>query len=385
MSKKVGVDLSNLLSGASYSQEVHELQAQVDSLTQEIEQLRQAGGGEALEEKVNQLRSELAISGILEIPLDQIERNLDQPRQSFATETIETLARSLESDGQQQPIILIELENGRYLLFDGERRTRAALLINWQTIKAVIIPSPQSLHRHVLLTNLHREDLNHLDLAEALVKEIQDECNGEIAAADIPRILNTVVRRLERQGTMPKVSTLVLVPTSSQQQELATLKLSEIEQTLLGVLLSLRLNPASVNANIFPMLALPNDLKQAIREQGLGTMQALALSRLSAKKLGLKEAEAKKVRKRLKQQVLSKKLSISQTRSLVSQEIANYTSTSQDTLSKKQVDGIINRVQSMPVQNVESTQLAQLKDVLQQKLMEIESALAQETELEEEQ
>ncbi len=133
------------------------------------------------------------------------------------------------------------------------------------------------------------------------------------------------------------------------------------------------------------MLALPNDLKQAIREQGLGTMQALALSRLSAKKLGLKEAEAKKVRKRLKQQVLSKKLSVSQTRSLVSQEIAHYTSTSKDTLSKKQVDGIINRVQSMPVQNVESAQLAQLKDVLQQKLTEIESVLAQEAELEEEQ
>jgi hypothetical protein len=39
----------------------------------------------------------------------------------------------------------------------------------------------------------------------------------------------------------------------------------------------------------------------------------------------------------------------------------------------------------MPVQNVESAQLAQLKDVLQQKLTEIESALAQETEPEEEQ
>jgi hypothetical protein len=39
----------------------------------------------------------------------------------------------------------------------------------------------------------------------------------------------------------------------------------------------------------------------------------------------------------------------------------------------------------MPVQNVESAQLAQLKDVLQQKLTEIESALAQDADVEEEQ
>lgn len=139
MSKKVGVDLSNLFSGAEYSQEVHTLESKIAELSAEIEQLRSSGSQE-LEAKVQELREQLASGGVLDVLIEQIDRNVEQPRQTFTQESIEMLALSLESDGQQEPIILIEQLNGRYLLFDGERRWRGAKLLNWETIKAVVIP-----------------------------------------------------------------------------------------------------------------------------------------------------------------------------------------------------------------------------------------------------
>ncbi len=373
MSKKVGVDLSNLFSGAEYSQEVYALESKIAELSAEIEQLRSSGSQE-LEAKIQELREQLASGSVLDVIIEQIDRNVEQPRQTFTQESIEMLALSLESDGQQEPIILIEQLNGRYLLFDGERRWRSAKLLNWKTIKAVVIPYPAALHRRVLLANLHREDLNPLDTAEALIKEITS--NSDLNGEEIPKILRTGVRRLERQGTITKVSPLVIAPIEQQEQELATLGLSEAERIVFQVLLSLRLNPASVNTNIFPMMGLSVDLKQAIREQGLGGMQAKALQQLSSKKLGLSEAAARKVRSRVTKQVLEKKLSVTQVRQLVTAEIARHNQQSDSATGKKQVDGIIQRVRSMPIEKVGREQLALLKEALQQKLQEIDSVLS---------
>ncbi|MBD6620997.1 ParB/RepB/Spo0J family partition protein [Komarekiella sp. 'clone 1'] len=374
MAKKVGVDLSNLFSGAEYSQEVHELKETIDKLQEEITQLRSTGNQE-LETKIQELRGHLASSGVQDVAIEVIDPNPEQPRQTFSEESITAIALSLQSEGQQEPVILIKQINERYLLFDGERRWRGAKQLNWVTLKAVVIPQTEALHRRVLLANLHRENLNSLDIAEALIKEIaaQSDFKGE----EIPRILRTGVRRLERQGSMTQVSELVLATREQQQQQLLTLGLGDAEQIVFRVLLSLLLNPASVNANIFPMLTLPNDLKQAIREQGLGGIHALALARLSAKTLDITEAAARKVRTRILKQVLQEKLSVAQSRQIIAAEIARHTKQPDSNSEKKQVDTIIRRVQEIHVLHVERPQLIQMREALQQKLIEIESALKQ--------
>jgi ParB family transcriptional regulator, chromosome partitioning protein len=373
MSKKVGVDISNLFSGAEYSQEVYELKETIDKLQAEISQLRSTENAK-LEPKIQELREHLIPSGILEVEIEKIEPNLEQPRQSFSDESIDSISLSLESDGQQEPIILIERQ-GRYLLFDGERRWRGAKKINWATLKAVIIPQPEALHRRVLLANLHRENLNALDTAEALVKEIVAQ--SHLKVEDIPRILRAAVRRIERQGNMMQLSELVLASREQQQQQLVALGLTEEEQIIFDVLFSLQLNPASVSTNIFPMLALPNDLKQAIREQGLGSIHALALARISAKALDISETAAKKLRNRLVKQILEQKLSVVQSRKIIATEIASYNKQAVTSPKPKQVDTIIRQVGEIPVFNVEQTQLLQMREILQKKLLEIDSALKQ--------
>jgi ParB family transcriptional regulator, chromosome partitioning protein len=98
-------------------------------------------------------------------------------------------------------------------------------------------------------SNLHREDLNPLDKAEAILRELT--AASDLEPENIPRILSTVVRRLNVQKRMNLVSELVRATPEKQQQGLEVLDLDEREQTVLGGLLDLQLNPASIDA-IFP-------------------------------------------------------------------------------------------------------------------------------------
>ncbi|WP_373526617.1 ParB/RepB/Spo0J family partition protein [Nostoc sp.] len=164
MSARNTPNLTNYFSGAKQSQQLSEAEEEIQQLRAEIEELRDKNSGE-LERELEELRTQLqSQSGIVSISIEQIEPNIEQPRQTFLPESIESMSRSLASDGQLQPVILIQREN-HLLIFDGERRWRSAKALGWQTLSAVIIPEPAGLHRKALITSLHREDLNPLDTA----------------------------------------------------------------------------------------------------------------------------------------------------------------------------------------------------------------------------
>jgi ParB family chromosome partitioning protein len=155
--RKEIVDMDNLFSGAEQIHKLEKAETEIVRLKEEIEQLRELSSTD-LETQIETLRQELkSQSGILEIPIAQICPNPSQPRQTFLEESVQSMAHSLLRDGQLQPIILIE-QDEQYLLFDGERRWRGARELGWETLKSVIIPKPEALHRQALLTSLHRED-----------------------------------------------------------------------------------------------------------------------------------------------------------------------------------------------------------------------------------
>ena len=248
MSAQKAPNLNNYFSAAKQSQQLSAAEEEIQRLKAEIEELRNSGSIE-LEAQLEALREQLeSRAGVVSISLEQIQPNPEQPRQTFLPESISSMSRSLSKDGQLEPIILVE--RGDLVLFDGERRWRSAKNLGWQSLQAVIIPEPTALHRKALLTSLHREDLNPLDKAEAIVRELAD--NTGIDAVDIPRLLSTVVRRLNKQGRMGQVVELMSAAEPEQKQGLASLGLDEQEQAILWLLLDLQLNPASIDANIFP-------------------------------------------------------------------------------------------------------------------------------------
>lgn len=375
MSPSKGPDLSKYFSGAKQSQHLSEAELEIQRLKAEIEELRQLGS-QQLEAELEKLRSQLENqSGILSISLDEIEPNPSQPRQTFLTDSIESMSRSLTKDGQLEPIILIQRDN--LVIFDGERRWRSAKALGWKTLLAVIISEPAALHRKALLTSLHREDLNPLDKAEAIVKELANET--EIEITELPRILSKAVRRLNKQKRMNEVVELMKATLSQQQKALAEIGLDELEQAVLGLLLDLQLNPASVDANIFPMLSLAEDLKQAIREKGLKGVHAMALQTLNAKNLGVSERKARSIRVKATEEVIQEKLSASATRKLVANLRAQYAqpSANQDK-AEKQIKQIKGRLEKLTLENLEAASVSELhsfESLLRQKLEAIKTVL----------
>lgn len=369
-------DLGNYFSAAKQSQQLSEASEEIQRLKAEIEELRNSGSTE-LEAQLQALRSQLqSQSAVLSIPLDEVEPNPEQPRQTFLSSSIESMSRSLAVDGQLEPIILIQRAN--LVIFDGERRWRSAKNLGWQSLQAVIIPEPAALHRKALLTSLHREDLNPLDKADAIVREIAE--NTGLESANIPRVLSTAVRRLNTQKRMNQVVELMNADSAKQEQGLAGLGLDEAEQAVLRLLLDLQLNPASIDANIFPMLSLAGDLKTAIRKSGLKGVHAMALQKLSARNLALPEEKAQSIRMEITCQVLEEELSAIQTRKLVAGVIAQQQVPSgKQNTPVRQVSAATKRIQKMPKKVLATApreQLLELQEALRHKLAEIEEVLS---------
>jgi len=107
--------------------------------------------------------------GVLEIALDRVERNPNQPRTAFDEEQLGELAASIAVHGILQPIIVRPLADGGYQLIAGERRLRAARLAGLETIPAITRDTDdgETSLELALIENIQREDLNAIETALA--------------------------------------------------------------------------------------------------------------------------------------------------------------------------------------------------------------------------
>jgi ParB family transcriptional regulator, chromosome partitioning protein len=102
------------------------------------------------------------------IPIAQITRNPFQPRQEFNTEELTELRESLSASGLLQPIT-VRRRSGRdgFELIAGERRLRAASMLGWKEIPAIIKEiDDRTLLTLALVENLQRADLNPIEEGE---------------------------------------------------------------------------------------------------------------------------------------------------------------------------------------------------------------------------
>jgi ParB family transcriptional regulator, chromosome partitioning protein len=107
---------------------------------------------------------------LVEVPIDQIEVNPNQPRKVFDFTALDELAASIKSSGVIQPIIVRRF-GGAYQLIAGERRWRAARQAGLDRIPAIVreATDAQSIEL-ALVENLLREDLNPIEAAQAYQK-----------------------------------------------------------------------------------------------------------------------------------------------------------------------------------------------------------------------
>ena len=113
-------------------------------------------------------------TGLLEVPTHSISPNPKQPRSHFDDESLAELAASIREVGILQPLVVRRSGSG-YEVVTGERRLRAAKLAGMATVPVVLRESEDSdLLREALIENIHREDLDPIELAEAF-RQLLDE------------------------------------------------------------------------------------------------------------------------------------------------------------------------------------------------------------------
>ena len=106
-------------------------------------------------------------ASVVELPIDSITPNPQQPRRDFDEEPLQELSRSLKRSGILQPVVVRRFGQG-YQLVIGERRWRAARMAGIERVPALIrdVTDSQSLEL-ALVENLLREDLNPMEEAQA--------------------------------------------------------------------------------------------------------------------------------------------------------------------------------------------------------------------------
>ena len=110
----------------------------------------------------------------VEISLNLIDPNVNQPRKTFDETAMNELANSIRIHGVISPIILVP--NGeRYMIIAGERRFRAAKKAGLLTIPGIVRNYTQQQVKEIsLIENLQREDLNPIETANA-IKQLMEE------------------------------------------------------------------------------------------------------------------------------------------------------------------------------------------------------------------
>jgi len=109
-----------------------------------------------------------ATGGFLEVPVNAIAPNPKQPRTHFDDEALAGLATSIREVGILQPLVVRRTDDGRYEVIAGERRLRAAKAAGLPVVPVVLRDSgDEELLRDALIENIHREDLNPIEQAEA--------------------------------------------------------------------------------------------------------------------------------------------------------------------------------------------------------------------------
>ena len=108
--------------------------------------------------------------GALDIDIDLLAPNEQQPRMHMDDARLVDLAESIKANGVLQPI-LVRRVGGSYRIIAGERRWRAAQRAGLLRVPVVVrdVPeeSDQQLLELALVENLQREDLNPVDEALA--------------------------------------------------------------------------------------------------------------------------------------------------------------------------------------------------------------------------
>ena len=192
--------------------------------------------------------------------LSQISLPPAQPRRYFEPQAMQSLVESIKQHGILSPLLVRPKGEDLYELVAGERRYRAAVSAELAEVPVVIRKlTDKDALQVALLENLQREDLNPLEETEGILQLLALKLNQTTVAAIA--LLNA--------ASHPERNSVDNVIHSSEWQAVVEVF------TSVG-----KFTPESFRTNRLPLLNLPGDIKEALRQGRLSYTKARAIARL---------------------------------------------------------------------------------------------------------
>ncbi|MBD1866743.1 ParB/RepB/Spo0J family partition protein [Cyanobacteria bacterium FACHB-471] len=196
------------------------------------------------------------------VPIHKIVLSKHQPRRYFDPEKLAQLTQSVKEHGILEPLLVRPLEDG-YELIAGERRYRAAEEVGLKEVPVVVreFNDRQAL-QVALIENLQRDDLNPVDETEGLLQLMAIDLN--ISTDEVVAVLNQAANAKKRGQDL----------TDNVIRQLETI------ESLLSTVG--RFSAESFRVNRLPLLNLPQDVLDVLRQGKIEFTKARAIARVKA-------------------------------------------------------------------------------------------------------
>lgn len=223
-----------------------------------------------------------------QVSLSDIERR-KQPRRYFDDEKLEQLTASIKQYGIFEPLIVRPVGKAKYELVAGERRYRAAEAAGLKQVPVTVHElTDEQVVEIALLENLQRDDLNPIDETEGLLDLLCQRLGLDRKA---------VIKLLNRAASAQKRG------LELSDNDIRQLDVVDELFTTVG-----RLGRESFRTNRLPLLNLPEDVLDVLREGRLEYTKAKVIARV----------ERKAKRRKLMEQAIEEKLSLREIKQLIS-------------------------------------------------------------------
>jgi len=175
-----------------------------------------------------------AATGIMRLPLENIETNPKQPRKDFDELALQELAQSIKLHDIIQPVTVSKLHGNKKLLIYREKRLRASKIAGLKVIPAYIrLANDQELLELALLENLQREDLNAMEVALSYKRMMEElEHTQEQVAERMGKDRSTVTNYLRLLKLPPDIQVAVRNAEISMGHARALINVDTIDKQL---------------------------------------------------------------------------------------------------------------------------------------------------------
>lgn len=195
------------------------------------------------------------------ISISKIRLPEQQPRRYFDPDKLQQLTESVKQHGILEPLLVRPLSGDTYELVAGERRYKAAQAVGLEIVPVTVRElSDQEAVQLALVENLQREDLNPVEETEGVLDLLTLTLG--CGRAEILEVL-TQMATAQKKG-------IELSGNVSRQIE----SIASILNSTIG------LTPESFRTSRLPLLNLPSDLLNALREGKLEYTKARAVARV---------------------------------------------------------------------------------------------------------